>query len=200
MTTDTNSFKISGELTSNPNVCRFHCECSILDDWTVIFNKPEDSKGSPLVDALLSVDGIAAVTVSGSTITVTKSISTPWPHLAADIAKAIRATCGDGKEPINPAVVEDLKNLPMDDAEKAISELLEKQINPALESHGGFVRLIKIEDRDVYIEMGGGCQGCSSAKATMKYGVEGAIRNVAPQVRNIIDATDHAAGTDPYYK
>lgn len=155
--------------------------------------------GSPLIDALFAVEGISAVTVSGPTITVSKSIPTPWPHLAADVAKAIRGSCSGDVPPVSPQVIERLKNLPMDEAEKAIAELLENQINPALASHGGFVKLLKIEDRDVYVEMGGGCQGCASARATMRYGVEGAIRKVAPQVRNIIDATDHASGTNPYY-
>lgn len=199
MATTTSAFKISGELTNDPMVCKFHCDRPILEDWTVVFNGPEDSMGSPLIDALFAVEGISAVTVSGPTITVTKSVPTPWPHLAADVAKAIRGTCAGEVPPIAPKVVERLKNLPMNEAEKAISELFEKQINPALASHGGFVKLLKIEDRDVYVEMGGGCQGCASARATMRYGVEGAIRKVAPQVRNIIDATDHASGTNPYY-
>jgi len=199
MATTTPTFKISGELTNDPMVCKFHCDRPILEDWTVIFSKPEDSMGSPLIDALFAVEGVSAITVSGPTITVSKSIPTPWPHLAADVAKAIRGTCSADIPPVSPQVVERLKNLPMDEAEKAITELLESQINPALASHGGFVKLLKIEDRDVYVEMGGGCQGCASARATMRYGVEGAIRKVAPQVRNIIDATDHASGTNPYY-
>jgi len=199
MATTASTFKISGELTNDPMVCKFHCDRPILEDWTVIFSKPEDSMGSPLIDALFAVEGISAVTVSGPTITVSKSIPTPWPHLAADVAKAIRGSCSGDVPPVSPQVIERLKNLPMDEAEKAIAELLENQINPALASHGGFVKLLKIEDRDVYVEMGGGCQGCASARATMRYGVEGAIRKVAPQVRNIIDATDHASGTNPYY-
>ncbi len=199
MTTAAPTFKISGELTNDPMVCKFHCDRAILDDWTVVFNKPDDSMGSPLIDALFAVEGVASVTVSGSTITVVKSIATPWPHLAADIAKAIRGSCSLEKPPVSPNVIERLKNLPMDDAKNAIETLFENQINPALASHGGYVKLIKIEDRDVYVEMGGGCQGCASAKATMRHGVEGAIRKVAPQVRNIIDATDHASGTNPYY-
>lgn len=199
MTTAPASFKISGELTNDPNVCKFHCDRSILDDWTVVFNSPAESMGSPLIDALFAVEGVSAVTVSGSTITIAKSMPSPWPHLAGDIAKAIRTGCGSDNPPVSRAVIDRLKSMPMGDAEKAIRELFEQQINPALASHGGFVKLVKIEDHDVYVEMGGGCQGCSSARATMRYGVEGAIRKVAPQVRNIVDATDHAAGTNPYY-
>jgi Fe-S cluster biogenesis protein NfuA len=200
MNTTTPAFKISGELTNDPMVCKFHCDRSMLDDWTVVFRDPADSLGSPLVDALFAVEGVTEVGVSGSTITVTKSVETPWPHLAADIARAIRGSCADdATPPIAPAVIERLQAMPMDEAAATITQLFETQINPALASHGGFVKLVKIEDRDVYVEMGGGCQGCASARATMRFGVEGAIRRVAPQVRNIIDATDHASGENPYY-
>ena len=196
MTSETANFKISGELTGDPMVCHFHCDHPILDNWTISFNSPEDSLGSPLIDALFAVEGVASVTINGSTVTVTKTVPTPWPHLAADIAKAIRGACSGDAAPVNPAVTERLENMPMDEAQKAIEDLFEQHINPALKSHGGYVKLQKVVDRDVYVEMGGGCQGCSSARATMRNGVEGAIRKVAPQVRNIIDATDHEAGTN----
>ena len=80
-----------------------------------------------------------------------------------------------------------------------VERLFESHINPALASHGGFARLVKVEDRDVYIEMGGGCQGCASSQATLRHGIETAIRQVAPQVREVIDVTDHGAGENPYY-
>lgn len=192
--------KITGELTPDPQVCMFHCETPILEDWTVQFRSPEDSKGSPLIDALFAIDGIVHVLVSGATLTVTKDTPQPWPQIAPDIAKAIRATCGPDHQPITEAVIEALLAVPMDDVEKAIRDLFDHSINPALASHGGFVNLVGIKDRDVLVEMGGGCQGCASARMTMRNGVENAIRRVAPQVRNIVDVTDHDAGENPYYR
>lgn len=194
------TLKITGELTPDPSMCLFHLEQPVVEDWTVIFNAPEDSRGSALADHLFQIEGVARVMVSGPTITVTKNVPTPWPHLAGEVGAAIRAAFASGQPLISDAVLDELKKLSPDDMEEAIAELLEEQINPALASHGGFVRLVKIEGRDVHVEMGGGCQGCAASKATLKYGVENAIRRVAPQVRQIIDVTDHAAGTNPYYK
>jgi len=48
--------------------------------------------------------------------------------------------------------------------------------------------------------MSGGCQGCAASQVTLKQGVEVMVRRVVPQVRAIIDATDHSAGTRPYYR
>jgi Fe-S cluster biogenesis protein NfuA len=192
--------KISGELTSDPSVCHFHLNREIVEGWTLVFNGPEESRGSPLVDGLFAVEGISRILIQDSTITLTKKDPRPWPHLATPIAQAIREGMAEGKTPIAAAVIEELEKAPMDGVEQDIAELLEEQINPALASHGGFVRLVKVEDRDVYVEMGGGCQGCSASKATMRNGVESAIRRVAPQVRKVIDATDHASGVNPFYR
>ena len=192
--------KITGELTPDPAQCQFHVEQPVLEDWTVSFNQPEDSQGSALADFLFEVEGVVRVTVSGSTITVTKHTPEPWQQFAPAIGKAIRAAFASGRPLVADAVVDALKSQPLDDLEGIIADLFEDQINPALASHGGFVRLVKMDGRDVHVEMGGGCQGCASSKATLKLGIESAIRRVAPQVRHIVDATDHTAGVNPYYK
>ena len=192
--------KISGELTPDPDVCHFHIGRNIVEDVALIFQSAADSKGSPLIDKLFAIEGIQRILVSGETITITKNLPAPWPHLAADIAKAIKESFSGEAPPIAPIVVDEIKNASMDGVEQGIAELFEDEINPALASHGGFVRLVKIENRDVYVEMGGGCQGCAASQATLRYGVESAIRRIAPQVRNIVDATNHAAGVNPYYK
>lgn len=195
-----NPIKISGELTNDPHMCHFHLDRDIAGDWTLVFNSAEEGRHSPLIDQLFAVEGISRVRVDGRTITLTKNVDAPWPHLAAGIAQAIRGGFPEGQDPIAPAVMAELQSAPMDGVEQEIAELFEEQINPALASHGGFVRLLKIEGHDVYVEMGGGCQGCAASKATMRNGVEGAIRRVAPQVRRVIDATDHTAGVNPYFR
>lgn len=192
--------KITGELTTNPAMCHFHLEKPVLEEWTVSFNQPEDSKGSALADFLFEVEGVVGVTVSGPTITVTKHSPEAWPQFAPAVGKAIRAAFASGRPLVATEVVDALKSQPIDDLEGIIAELFDEHINPALASHGGFVRLVKVDGRDVHVEMGGGCQGCASSKATLKHGIESAIRRVAPQVRNIVDATDHTAGVNPYYK
>lgn len=192
--------KITGELTPDPAQCQFHLEQPVLEDWTVSFQQAADSQGSALADFLFEVQGVVRVTVSGATITVTKNTPEPWQQFAPAIGKAIRAAFASGRPLVAATVVDALKRQPLDDLEGIIADLFEEQINPALASHGGFVRLVKVDGRDVHVEMGGGCQGCASSKATLKLGIESAIRRVAPQVRHIVDATDHAAGVNPFYK
>ena len=80
-----------------------------------------------------------------------------------------------------------------------IEELFEQEINPMLASHGGQVELIEVNGPRAYVKMSGGCQGCASSAATLKQGIEVRIKDVAPEILEVIDSTDHAAGTNPYY-
>ena len=83
---------------------------------------------------------------------------------------------------------------------QAIQELLESRINPSVASHGGHISLVDVAGARAYIRMEGGCQGCGMANATLKQGVEVEIKKVVPTIREVLDVTDHAGGTNPYYQ
>ena len=83
-------------------------------------------------------------------------------------------------------------------AEK-VTQLLEQQINPALASHGGYATLVGVEGERVFITMGGGCQGCAVSAMTLREGIERSIKENVPEVTDVVDATDHTAGDNPYY-
>ena len=92
-------------------------------------------------------------------------------------------------------------NTPTWDNPKAqqIQELIDERINPAVAAHGGQIELLNVEEDSIYIHMGGGCQGCGMANVTLKHGIEAMIQEVFPEIKNVIDTTDHAAGDNPYY-
>jgi Fe/S biogenesis protein NfuA len=80
-----------------------------------------------------------------------------------------------------------------------VQQLLDDSINPAVAGHGGYVQLIDVKDNVVYIQMGGGCQGCGMADVTLKAGIERMIMEEIPEVTEVLDTTDHASGNNPYY-
>jgi Fe/S biogenesis protein NfuA len=80
-----------------------------------------------------------------------------------------------------------------------VSQLLEQRINPALAAHGGFAELKGVEGDVVYVTMGGGCQGCAVSAMTLREGIARSIMETLPEVRDVIDTTDHNAGETPYY-
>ena len=83
-------------------------------------------------------------------------------------------------------------------AEK-VEQLLMEQVNPALAAHGGFAELKGVDDSVVYVTMGGGCQGCAVSAMTLRDSIARSIREAIPEVTDVIDTTDHAAGENPFY-
>ncbi|MCV0403571.1 MAG: NifU family protein [Chloroflexi bacterium] len=87
-----------------------------------------------------------------------------------------------------------------DPVARAVQEVIDRQINPGVGSHGGQVTLVDVKDGTAYMRFGGGCQGCAAVNVTLKQGVETAVRAAVPSVTAIIDVTDHDAGENPYYQ
>ncbi len=94
----------------------------------------------------------------------------------------------------NPAFVWD------DPLAQSVQDVLTNDINPAIASHGGWVQLLGVQEQVAYIELGGGCVGCGMVNATLKQGIEVAIKQAVPEIQAVVDRTDHASGTNPYYQ
>ena len=81
-----------------------------------------------------------------------------------------------------------------------VQEVLDRQINPSVAAHGGYVDLLEVRDGAAYVQLGGGCQGCAQVDVTLRQGIEVAIKAAVPQITQVIDTTDHAAGMNPYFQ
>ena len=86
-----------------------------------------------------------------------------------------------------------------EDLRTKVQDLIDNMINPAVAGHGGFVELIDVQDNRVYLQMGGGCQGCGAADITLKSGIERLLKEELPEIVEVLDTTDHASGSNPYY-
>jgi Fe-S cluster biogenesis protein NfuA len=113
------------------------------------------------------------------------------------VAMAIRDALATGDPLISEAVSESM--LAPEEIRRRVQQVLDTIINPAVASHGGVVSLLDVNNNAVYLEFGGGCQGCGMVSVTLKYGVERTLREEVPEVGEILDTTDHAAGRNPYY-
>jgi Fe/S biogenesis protein NfuA len=86
------------------------------------------------------------------------------------------------------------------DVARRLMQVLDRQINPAIASHGGSAELVAVEDDTAYLRLGGGCVGCGMVSVTLRQGIEVALREAVPVITRVIDVTDHASGTNPYYE
>ncbi len=83
-------------------------------------------------------------------------------------------------------------------AEK-VQRLIDTELNPAVAAHGGNITLTGVQDDKVYLSFGGGCHGCGMVDVTLKQGVEARIRELIPEVQEVVDTTDHSTGENPFY-
>ncbi len=87
-----------------------------------------------------------------------------------------------------------------DPLESELHEFIEREVNPQIAAHRGYISLHGIKEGVVYLEMGGSCQGCGMAAMTMRQGVEQQIRERFPDFREIVDVTNHEEGENPFYQ
>ena len=80
-----------------------------------------------------------------------------------------------------------------------INQLLEQKVNPALASHGGFATLVGVDGSTAHVSMGGGCQGCAMSAATLTEGIRASMLEAIPEIKDVVDVTDHSSGEQPFY-
>jgi Fe/S biogenesis protein NfuA len=83
---------------------------------------------------------------------------------------------------------------------QAVLRVLEEDVNPAIAAHGGMAQLVAVEDGTAYLRLAGGCQGCGMATVTLSQGITVAIQEAVPSIHSVVDVTDHASGTNPYFE
>jgi Fe-S cluster biogenesis protein NfuA len=177
--------------------CQFMVDRPVYPDSSFYFGSKESAEGSPLAERLFAIPGVTSALIAHDRVTVGKSGLEEWLPIARQVGQALRQHIGSRQ----PAVSEELRKRipPADEIRDRVQQVLDTRINPAVAMHGGFVGLIDVQGNSVFIQMGGGCQGCGMADVTLKQGVEVEIRAAVPEVGEILDTTDHAAGRNPYY-
>jgi len=169
------------------------------------FASADEAKGSPLAESIFAIPGgsVSEVIVSGNIVTVVKNDAAPWQVVGKAVGVAIRAAAASGAPPVAakatptpgvPAAIDD------DTLYERVARLFDEQVNPMVARHGGRVELIDVQDAVVMLRMGGGCQGCGMADVTLRQGIEGMLSQHIPEVRGIVDITDHTSGANPYFQ
>lgn len=168
------------------------------------FASRDEARGSPLAEAIFAIPGadVAEVIVSGNLVTVVKQGAAPWPVVGKAVGQAIRAALAGDRPAVaaKPAPVAGAASATADDAlYERVANLFDQEVNPMVARHGGRVELIDVQDAVVMVRMAGGCQGCGMADVTLRQGIEAMLQQHVPEVRGVVDITDHTAGSNPYF-
>jgi Fe-S cluster biogenesis protein NfuA len=184
----------------DPDACRFTVNRMVYAGGPVLFESPAEAHGSPLAERLLALPGVTYVMVAGNLVEVGKDGNASWDVLQPDVGAVIQAQLDTGIPSVSDAVLPPGAQ-PRSDQEihELVEALLDDRINPTIAAHGGRVSVVAVRDRSVYFTMTGGCQGCAASRVTLRAGIEPLVRRAAPEVVDLVDLTDHDAGTDPYF-
>lgn len=107
---------------------------------------------------------------------------------------------GGGFKVENPNVKPVGSEPPSGPLAERVRQVIETQVNPGVAMHGGRVQLVDVQESKVFVQMSGGCQGCGMATVTLKQGIERMLRQAVPEITEVVDVTNHAAGTNPYFQ
>ena len=186
---------------ADPDTCKFIVSRTVHPGGSFFFDSRERAAGSPLIERLFALPGVAHVLVTENVVTVGKEPSVPWSELKPAIGTAVRTQLLTGV----PAILETPRNASTrgrTDAEvrAVLQELLDREVNRSIARHGGKISIVDVRDGNLFIAMSGGCQGCAASQVTLRQGFEVMVRRVAPEIVDIVDTTDHAAGKKPFYQ
>ncbi len=179
--------------------CLFMVNRPLFSGYSWWFPSFESAEGSALAERLFSLDDVESVLVHESTLTITRKDKNlfDWKPFAAEIGANLRDLLEEGGSLILDKIINEMPS--QDIIEEGIQKAINEEVNPGVAGHGGLITLQNIKGNTITIQMGGGCQGCSSADLTLKQGIHSSFRKFVPQIGAIFDETDHAAGLNPYF-
>jgi len=182
------------EMTPNPVTMKFVLNFLLIDEEgeSIEFRTKEKAAISPLATKIFELPYVKGVFITSNFITVTKNESFEWFEIIPEIKELIKAKLAL-KEPllIGKLIAEESElavNISGDLEQKIIS-ILDEYIRPAVEGDGGAIHFKSFENGTVTVMLKGSCHGCPSTNTTLKMGVQNMLREMLPEVKNVITET-----------
>ncbi len=183
------ALEIYQEETPNPESWKFNTSIHLLPNYYEEFKSAADCAESDLAKKLFDLPFVKTVFISNNFLTITKHKDYEWYEISPEIKDTIRKFLTTGGQAVSEALFQKAevpKEVPADNPEDKIKELLDKYVRPAVESDGGYIEYRSFENGVVTVVMKGSCSGCPSASLTLKGGIEGLLKRMVPQVTEVI--------------
>ena len=180
-------------MTPNPETMKFVANKLLYPGKSIDFPDVESAKPSPLATELFGFPFIRAIFIASNFVTLTKTPETAWDDVIPSIRQFLKEYLEELKPVINEDEVAAMKQESTnvvaaddDDVVKRVKELLENYVKPAVEMDGGAIQFKSYNDGVVNLMMQGSCSGCPSSMITLKAGIEGMMKRMIPEVREVV--------------
>ena len=184
-------------MTPNPETMKFVANKLLYPGKSIDFPDAGSARPSPLAIELFGFPFIKAVFIASNFVTLTKTAETDWEDVIPSIRQFLKDYLEEGKPVVNEDEVVTIQkdgsnevSADDDDVVKRIKELLENYVKPAVEMDGGAIQFRSYNDGVVNLMMQGSCSGCPSSMITLKAGIEGMMKRMIPEVKEVIAEAD----------
>src|SRR2546423_2234009 len=174
----------------DPDTCKFTVSRTVHPGGPFFFDDRKRARGSPLVERLFALPGVAYVLIAGNVVTVGKEPGASWSGLRPAIGTGLRTQLLTGI----PAILEATANAgtrERTDAESraVVQQLLDREVNRSIAAHGGQISIVDVPGGNLFIAMSGGGPGGAGAKRGPRPGGGGGLCRGAAAVTNIVGTT-----------
>lgn len=179
------------EMTPNPETMKFVANKLLYPGKSIDFPDETSAGPSPLAKELFAFPFIRSVFIASNFVTLSKTAETQWEEVIPTVREFLKQYLEEGKAVINEDQIvkkPDNNIVSADDSDvvKRIKELLENYVKPAVEMDGGAISYKGYEDGVVKLMMQGSCSGCPSSMITLKAGIEGMMKRMIPEVKEVV--------------
>ncbi len=187
------------EQTPNPETLKFVTNRMLYPKQTADFKETEKDlarEWSPLAAALFERAEVKGVYICNNFITVTKEFNYEWSDIMLDLKNFLKKYLQEGglilREGYEALRAEiEAKNAPVYTGENSelvqkIKGLIDKYVRPAVEMDGGNIEFQSFHEGTVTVVMQGSCSGCPSSTVTLKSGIEGMLKRMVPEVKEVV--------------
>jgi len=186
------------EMTPNPETMKFVANKLLYPGKSIDFQDETSAKASPLAMELFSFPFIKSVFIASNFVTLTKTNETEdWQDVIPSIKQFLKEYLEEGKTIINEDEIAARKTVSSNevhlndgDVVKRIKELLENYVKPAVEMDGVAIQFKSYDDGVVNLMLQGSCSGCPSSMITLKAGIEGMMKRMIPEVKEVVAEAD----------
>lgn len=194
---------IYAESTPNPSAMKFVCNMLLMEDGVVEYNSQAETASCPLAAQLFAFSGVKGVFITANFITITKAPEIDWYEITGILREFIRGFLASGekifssnpfaekvKDHVYPdkdaMVVSETSDAENSVIEKQIIQMLDEYVKPAVEQDGGAIHFKSFKSGVVTVALKGSCSGCPSSTVTLKSGIENLLKQLVPQVTEVV--------------
>lgn len=179
-------------MTPNPETMKFVANKLLYPGKSVDYTDQSEAESSPLAQELFAFPYVKGVFIASNFVTLTKVSTAEWVEIIPTIRMFLKEYLESDKVIVDESLLKETQkefntvSSDDDDVVKRIKEMLENYVKPAVEMDGGAISFKDYNDGIVKLILQGSCSGCPSSMVTLKSGIEGMMKRMIPEVKEVV--------------